>query len=121
MPATAAFWTSSKLARPLTSRIEPESGVRPARNSAPISLSSALCRPTSSRRPSRRPAGSNRAEACRPPVRSKVGLGGPERPGQALDHLGLDRPSDRSAILGPQLTRTASIEDLPQTPQLDAA
>ena len=32
MPATAAFCTSSKLARPLTSRMPSRRGVRPARN-----------------------------------------------------------------------------------------
>ncbi len=72
MPATAAFCTSSKLARPLTSRMPSWRGVRPARNAAPMSLSRALCRPTSSRRSISPPPGSNRAAACRPPVRSKT-------------------------------------------------
>ena len=69
IPAITDFCTSSKLALPLTSRISCDNGRRPASNSAPISLSSALCRPTSSNRRRSRPSVSNKAAACNPPVR----------------------------------------------------
>ena len=45
MPAIAAFWVSSKLARPLTISTCPDSGSRPARTPSPMTLSTALCRP----------------------------------------------------------------------------
>ncbi len=38
MPATAAFWTSSKLVRPETSATRSLAGSRPARSSVPIEL-----------------------------------------------------------------------------------
>ena len=68
MPAVAAFWMISKLARPETRSTLLGSGRCPASSSEPISLSSALCRPTSSRRPISFPLVSNSAAACRPPV-----------------------------------------------------
>ena len=49
IPATAAFCTSSKLARPDTTAMLPDAGTRPSRSSCPTSLSIALWRPTSSR------------------------------------------------------------------------
>ena len=70
MPATAAFCTSSKLARPLTNSTLSDNGVRASRTIAPISLSTALCRPTSSAWQRSRPAPSNNAAACNPPVRA---------------------------------------------------
>ena len=118
MPATTAFCTSSKLARPLTSSTPSDSGVRPARNWAPISLSRALCRPTSSRRHSRLPSASNRAAACRPPVRSKTACAARSASGSrwmtAASTTG--RPAGRRLR---QQTRTASSDVLPHTPQLD--
>src|SRR5205807_6307936 len=68
--ARLAFWTSSNDARPLTHASTPGSGNRPRRSIAPIALSIALCRPTSSWSTSSSPDGSNSAVACRPPVRS---------------------------------------------------
>ncbi len=44
-----AFCTSSKLARPETCSTVPRSGSRPSRAARPMTLSTALCRPTSSR------------------------------------------------------------------------
>jgi len=73
IPAIRAFCTNSKLARPLTSSTESFRGTRPSRTERPASLSTALCRPTSSRTSWRLPSASNRAAACRPPVRSKTG------------------------------------------------
>ena len=54
-PATAAFCTSSNDSRPETSTIWSLSGSAPSSSAWPISLSSALCRPTSSRGDAARP------------------------------------------------------------------
>jgi hypothetical protein len=71
-PATAAFCTSSKLTRPLTSRMPPDSGVRPARSCARRRVQA--------------------AGAVEDDLRRSQG------PGQPLDHGGLDdRPSLRRA------------------------
>jgi hypothetical protein len=56
--AIRAFCTISKLERPLTSRMQPESGRRSSRSAAPTTLSTALCRPMSSRRVRRFPEAS---------------------------------------------------------------
>src|ERR1035438_1358764 len=72
MPAISAFCTSSKLARPLTNRSDAFIGMRRSNSAAPTSLSTALCRPTSSRRHSNLPPRSKRAAACSPPVLSKI-------------------------------------------------
>ncbi len=71
MPARAAFCTSSKLNRPLTTATLSLSGTSPASSAAPISLSMALCLPTSSRRRTRDPSGANSPAACRPPSGQK--------------------------------------------------
>jgi hypothetical protein len=67
-PATAAFWTSSNDNRPLTQRIESASGRRCRLKAQPTTLSSALCRPTSSRRQISSARASNRPVAWMPPV-----------------------------------------------------
>ena len=56
-PPATAFWTSSNEARPLTARTCSRSGRRPARRAQPRTLSTALWRPTSSRRQRRSPVG----------------------------------------------------------------
>ena len=84
IPATAAFWTISKLTRPDTSRTQSARadrsggssgrGRRPpvaARAKEPTTLSTALWRPTSSRTHQGRPRRSNRPAVWSPPVRSK--------------------------------------------------
>jgi len=71
-PAITAFCTSSNEARPLTISVVPLSGRRPASSAQPMTLSTALCRPTSSRTHNNSPPASNNAAACRPPVRSKT-------------------------------------------------
>ncbi len=48
-PTMAAFCTNSKLMRPLSRMMWSRKGIMPSCSAAPISLSSALCRPTSSR------------------------------------------------------------------------
>ena len=58
---------------PADAEDRPPSGSRPSSSAQPITLSIALWRPTSSRTHIRRPSGSNRPVACRPPVRWKPG------------------------------------------------
>ena len=55
--AMSAFWTSSKPARPLTTRIRFRSGASPRSTKWPITLSTALWRPMSSRTQSGSPSG----------------------------------------------------------------
>ncbi len=55
-PAIAAFCTSSNDARPDTISTVPPSGTRPSSNAQPVALSTALCRPTSSRTTSGSPS-----------------------------------------------------------------
>ena len=99
MPATAAFWTISKLTRPETRRTRSWSGRRPARSSAPTSLSSALCRPTSSRSVTSSPSGVNRPEACRPPVVGERALRRAEASGQREEDRPVhDRPAGRQRV-----------------------
>jgi len=76
--AAAAFWTISKLARPLTARrAGPEpfapGPASPRRSSAPTALSTALWRPTSSAEERSAPSAAKRPAAWRPPVRAKMG------------------------------------------------
>jgi hypothetical protein len=68
IPATIAFCTISKLPRLLTARIASANGFSLARTNEPIVLSTALWRPTSSRKRSRLAARSNNAAPCTPPV-----------------------------------------------------
>ena len=72
IPAITAFCTNSNDARPLTISVMPVSGSRPSPSAHPITLSTALCLPTSSRTHHRSPSASNSAAACSPPVRSKT-------------------------------------------------
>src|SRR5579859_575044 len=68
MPARTAFCTSSNEARPLTSSTHPRSGSLSCRSAQPMTLSTALCLPTSSRTASSSPEGPNTPAACSPPV-----------------------------------------------------
>ena len=73
-PAAAAFCTTSKEARPLTtSSTASLPGMRPAMSSAPTALSMALWRPMSSYATSTFPLASQSAAAWMPPVRAKLG------------------------------------------------
>jgi hypothetical protein len=56
MPALSAFWVSSNDALPLTCRMQPRSGSRSSRSAHPMTLSTALCLSTSSRRHSSCPS-----------------------------------------------------------------
>ena len=98
-PAATAFWASSKPARPLTTR-HASAGERPASTRAPVTLSTALCRPTSSRTTSSSPSAVASAAAWTPPVRSKTGCCVADEVGQASYDVGggeWRRTSDRQA------------------------
>ena len=90
-PAISAFWVSSNDARPLTSSTQPASGSRPARRAQPITLSTALCLPTSSRRTSRLPVAVKIPAACSPPVLAKTRWASRSRPGMAASAAGATR------------------------------
>ena len=67
-PAMTAFCTSSNEARDEVSSARSAIGSSSASSAEPITLSIALCRPTSSRTRSIEPSGRTRAAACSPPV-----------------------------------------------------
>ena len=71
-PAATAFCTISNDTRPLTTSSRSRAGSRPSSSARPTTLSTALCRPTSSRTGPSVPSASARAAACTPPVRSKA-------------------------------------------------
>ena len=104
--------------RPETIRIRPERGSSPSRNARPTTLSTALCRPTSSRTASSPPPASNSPAACRPPVRSNARCAARRAPGRPRI---VARSTVGPASTGPQRTATWSSVALPQTPQLDVA
>ena len=114
-PAITAFWVISNDARPLTSNTLPLNGIRPASTAQPITLSTALWRPTSSRTASTAPSGPNSAAPCRPPVLSKTRCAERSTPGIAVSV-----PTATVTGSSPgqcRLTnRTASRDALPQTP-----
>ena len=72
MPATAAFCTISNDTRPETKSSKSLIG-HTVCDMAPITLSTALCLPMSSRNPVIVPSDRNSAAACKPPVASKPG------------------------------------------------
>ena len=90
-PAIRAFWVSSNDARPLTSSTHPASGSRPAWKAQPITLSTALCRPTSSRSTSRSPAAVKIPAACSPPVLANTRWASRSRSGRAASTAGATR------------------------------
>ena len=118
MPAMTAFWVSSNDARPLTSRTVPVSGIRSFSSAQPMTLSTALCRPMSSRTTSMVPSASNSAAPCRPPVLAKTFCALRSWSGMA------DNVSDATTVGSSPgewrlMVRMASIEPLPQTPHDD--
>src|SRR5215207_4907549 len=93
-PATAAFWTTSNEHRPETNSTRPVSGRRPSVAAHPITLSTALWRPTSSRTQSTPPSASQTAAACSPPVCSNTRWASRTRSGiAARTREGTARPS----------------------------
>jgi hypothetical protein len=118
MPAIAAFWTSSNDARPDTISTVPPSGTRPSNSAQPVALSTALCRPTSSRTTSSSPAAVKMPAACRPPVDSKTRCRSRSRSGKVTSVSGATRhasPAGENRVF----SLTASSAALPQTPQDD--
>ena len=116
-PAIAAFCTNSKLARPLTKRSESANGQRPIANCEPSTLSTALCRPTSSRTAMSSSARVNNAAAWMPPVFAKSGWAKRTRSGNECND---DVEMAHSAIaIGSIVPITASIDRLPHAPQLE--
>src|SRR5579864_6242286 len=83
IPAISAFCASSNEARPDTMSRWERSGSRRSVAAQPITLSTALCRPTSSRRHTSAPESSNSPAACNPPVRSNTRCASRIRPGSA--------------------------------------
>ena len=116
MPAIAAFCVSSKLARPLTISTCPASGSRPWRTPSPITLSTALCRPTSSRRATSSPSTVNSPAACSPPVLSNTCWAARSRSGRASS-VASGRRRSSPATSCRVLVRIASMLALPHTPQ----
>src|ERR1019366_2297606 len=94
----------------------PASGTRPERSAQPATLSTALCRPTSSRSTSRVPSGVNRPAACRPPVRLKTRCASLSRSGRPASMAGETRTGS-AATSKADRTRIASMLSLPHTPQ----
>ena len=115
MPATAAFWTISKLTRPETRRIRSQRGSSRARTREPMTLSRALWRPTSSRRAMSWPSVSKSPAAWRPPVRSKAACASRRRSGRP--RITVRGTTGRPFGSGSQRTATSSIDALPQMPQ----
>ena len=112
MPATAAFWTTSNETRPDTSMILLPSGHSFGAR-WPTALSTALCRPMSSRIAANVPAASKTAAAWRPPVSAKATCR------DAMSRI--MAPSESPVTTGPSggflaAILTASIEAFPQTP-----
>ena len=107
--------------RPLTTSTWRLNGKKALRERVPQrTLSTALCRPTSSRTTSKRPVSSKSAAACRPPVRSKARWARRIASGIAAITSRRFAGRRRSAI-GSSRVRIASIVALPHRPQLDAA
>ena len=105
IPATAAFWTSSNDSRPDTSSTSFASGSDRSSTAAPTSLSSALCRPTSSRTATRSPVGREPRRRVQPAGLRRTDAGA--RPGGRAAHAATD-----AATTGPSLDRRAANFDL---------
>src|SRR6266542_2700797 len=116
MPAMIAFCTISKLARLLTARMASCSGVALSRTNEPITLSTALWRPTSSRTRRRAPARSKIAAPCTEPVAWKAGWASWSWAGRRWT---TSRSMASRGGRGEVTTRRDSIDVLPQMPQLD--
>ncbi len=87
MPAVTAFCTSSKPARPLTTR-QAAAGSSPASTRAPITLSTALCRPTSSRTTLQHAVGGREGRRVHAAGAVEEPLAGAKALGEPLDDLG---------------------------------
>jgi hypothetical protein len=117
-PAIIAFWISSKLARPESNTMRSRQGSSPACNAAPTSLSMALWRPTSSRLATSSPSAPNSPTACMPPVSANPVCDARSVSGNIRSTDSLTTRSLATRRM-PALAVTASMDALPQTPQLD--
>src|SRR5207244_1201389 len=115
-PATAAFCTSSNESRPLTHSIASSNGSWPAPKAQPITLSIALCRPTSSRAHRSSPSAEKSAVACNPPVAANAAWASPSRSGSETTSSSGTCHCDSTCG---ESTATASSAPFPQTPQDD--
>ena len=94
-PATDAFCTSSNESRPLTQRMRSASGRRALRGTpSPRALSSALCRPTSSR--AQRSSAARREETGGMSPRSRRTHAAPSAAAREVTTRDLRRPAARS-------------------------
>jgi hypothetical protein len=112
-PDTTAFWTSSKPMRPLSTSTGGTCSL--ARMRAPTTLSTALCRPTSSRTTTGVPSTSKSPAACRPPVLPKPGWCSRSRSGRSSTVV-------RSRETGEDWPAAAMMfwtESVPHTPQAE--
>ena len=111
-PATAAFWTSSKEIRPLRQRIASASGSRPSANAQPTTLSSALWRPTSSRRQRSSPSAVEEPRRVQAAGRLERGLRLAQAVGQARGQRGRDRQPalDAGRLDGDRLERALAAD-----------
>ena len=119
MSAATAFCTISKPIRPLTHSTG-AAGEAPASTRAPTTLSTALCRPTSSRTTDGVPCSSNSPAACSPPVLSKTRCSARSRSGSASSTSG-DDPASRPTRRRRARASTSSMLSVPHTPQADEA
>ena len=117
MAAINAFCTSSKPARPLTTRIRSRSGTSSRSTKWPIALSTALWRPMSSRTQSGSPSSVKIPAAWMPPVASKSVCAARRRSGSASKSAG----RHSIGVIGGSAWSRSSIEALPQTPQAAVA
>ena len=114
-PAITAFWVSSNEARPETMSTVPAAGTFRVSRAWPRTLSTALCRPTSSRTASRVPSAVNRPAPCSPPVESNTFCA-------ARRASGSPKSTSAGSLTGSSAggntvrVRTASSEALPHTP-----
>src|SRR6478736_2327543 len=115
-PAISAFCTISKLVLPLTTSSAPVAGNWPSSKSRPMALSTALCRPMSSRTTPRPALGRATPAACKPPVRSKLGC----RFASSDDSPAMnERPKGVDAGAGCRRSSKSSIIWRPHTPQAE--
>ncbi|OLT04209.1 hypothetical protein BJF90_24060 [Pseudonocardia sp. CNS-004] len=114
-PAITAFCASSNDARPDTTSTPPFAGIPRCMSAQPSTLSTALCRPTSSRTTIGSPAAVKSPAACSPPVLSKTRCRSRSTSGSAATTSG-STCTGSSAGEWRVRRRTASSDALPHTP-----
>src|SRR6476469_598135 len=115
IPAMIAFWVSSNDARPDTTSTHPTPGTRPLCSAHPTTLSTALCRPTSSRTVSSSPSAVKRPAAWSPPVLSNDRCSARSASGSSAMTLAANSvASERTS--NADCARSCSMLALPHTP-----